>query len=159
METFSAGNSPVNSTHKGQWRGTLMFSLISAWINDWINNSEAGVLRRHRAYHDVIVMVSCLLYDIISLWIAPFTFYQLPCHQLLLLHRNIKIPYHSDPSYLVKYIWFGCGNLITWPRANENVEGSDVLYDLHSGRYFPARYCCCKLMSHPYQCTFQHELD
>ena len=25
--------SPVNSTHKGQWRGTLMFSLICAWIN------------------------------------------------------------------------------------------------------------------------------
>ena len=25
--------SPVNSPHKGQWRGTLMFSLICAWIN------------------------------------------------------------------------------------------------------------------------------
>ena len=24
---------PVNSPHKGQWRGALMFSLISAWIN------------------------------------------------------------------------------------------------------------------------------
>ena len=32
----TAGNSPVtvNSSHKGQWRGALMFSLISAWIND-----------------------------------------------------------------------------------------------------------------------------
>ena len=26
--------SPVNSPHKGQWRGALMFSLIFAWIND-----------------------------------------------------------------------------------------------------------------------------
>ena len=25
--------SPVNSTHKGQWRGALMFSLICAWLN------------------------------------------------------------------------------------------------------------------------------
>ena len=25
--------SPVNSPHKGQWRGALMFSLISAWLN------------------------------------------------------------------------------------------------------------------------------
>ena len=25
--------SPVNSLHKGQWRGALMFSLICAWIN------------------------------------------------------------------------------------------------------------------------------
>ena len=27
--------SPVNSQHKGQWRGALMFSLIWAWINGW----------------------------------------------------------------------------------------------------------------------------
>ena len=25
--------SPLNSPHKGQWRGTLMFSLICVWIN------------------------------------------------------------------------------------------------------------------------------
>ena len=31
-----AGNSPVpmNSPHKGQWRGALVFSLICFWIND-----------------------------------------------------------------------------------------------------------------------------
>ena len=48
--------SPVNSPHKGQWCGALMFSLICAWINDWVNNREAGDLRRHRALYDVIVM-------------------------------------------------------------------------------------------------------
>ena len=66
METFSAllalcaGNSPVavNSPHKGQWRGALMFSLICAWINDWVNNPEAGDLRRHRGHYDVMVMRS-----------------------------------------------------------------------------------------------------
>ena len=62
METFSAslifgaGNSPVNSSHKGQKRRALMFSLISAWINDWVNNREAGDFRRHRVHYDVIVM-------------------------------------------------------------------------------------------------------
>ena len=49
--------SPVNSSHKGQWRRALMFSLICAWINDWVNNSKAGDLRCHRAHYDVIVMV------------------------------------------------------------------------------------------------------
>ena len=29
--------SPVNSPHKGQWRGALMFCLICAWINGWVN--------------------------------------------------------------------------------------------------------------------------
>ena len=54
METFSAllalcaGNSPVpvNSPHKGQWRGALMFCLICVWTNGWVNNHEAGDLRR-----------------------------------------------------------------------------------------------------------------
>ena len=64
METFSAllafcaGNSPVpvNFPHKGQWRGALMFSLICARTNRWINNREAGDLRRHQAHYDVSVM-------------------------------------------------------------------------------------------------------
>ena len=49
--------SPVNSPHKGQWRGALMFSLICVWINDWVNNREAGDLRRYRAHYDVNVML------------------------------------------------------------------------------------------------------
>ena len=40
--------SPVNSPHKGPWRGALILSLICAWINGWVNNHEAGDLRRHR---------------------------------------------------------------------------------------------------------------
>ena len=63
METFSAqlalcaGNSPtpVNSRHKGQWRGALMFFFICVWINGWVNNREAGDLRRHHGHHDVIM--------------------------------------------------------------------------------------------------------
>ena len=66
METFSAllalcaGNSPVSvkSPHKGQWRGALMFSFIYAWINDWVNNREAGDLRRQDGHYDVIVMMT-----------------------------------------------------------------------------------------------------
>ena len=49
--------SPVNSPHKGQWRGALMLCLICAWINGWVNNRETGDLRRHRAHYDVIVMM------------------------------------------------------------------------------------------------------
>ena len=48
--------SPVNSLHKGQWRGAWMFSSICAWINGWVNNREAGDLRRHRTHYDVTVI-------------------------------------------------------------------------------------------------------
>ena len=50
METFSALLAiwPVNSPHQGH--GALTFSLICAWIKGWVNNGEAGDLRRHRAH-------------------------------------------------------------------------------------------------------------
>ena len=49
--------SSVNSTHKGQCPGALILTLIWARINGWVNNHEAGDLRRHRAHYDVIVVV------------------------------------------------------------------------------------------------------
>ena len=72
METFSAllaicaGNSPapVKSPHNGQWRGALMLSLICPWINDWLNNREAGDLRRHRGHYDVNVMCVQLCFSL-----------------------------------------------------------------------------------------------
>ena len=48
--------STVNSPHKGQWRGGLMFSLTCVWINGWVNNREAGDLRRYHVHCDVVVM-------------------------------------------------------------------------------------------------------
>ena len=47
--------SPVNSTHKGQWRGVLIFSSIYAWTNGWVSNGDAGGLKRHRAHYDVML--------------------------------------------------------------------------------------------------------
>ena len=55
--------SPVNSPHKGQWRRAFMFSFICAWINRWVNNREAGDLRRYRAKNDVIIMGCWGLHD------------------------------------------------------------------------------------------------
>ena len=65
METFSAllsicaGNSPVPGEFPAQ-RPALMFSLICVW-NGWVNNREAGDLRRYCAHYDVTVMqLGCL---------------------------------------------------------------------------------------------------
>ena len=44
---------------KGQWRGALMFSLICVWINGWVNNHEAGDLRRYPVHYVIIVMFCC----------------------------------------------------------------------------------------------------
>ena len=66
METFplywpfvwGVHRSPGASPHKGRWRGALMFSLICTRINGWVNNGEAGDLRRHLVHYNVTVMHS-----------------------------------------------------------------------------------------------------
>ena len=45
---------PVNSQHKGQWRGALMLSLFCAWMYDWVNNRAWGWW--FETPHDVTVM-------------------------------------------------------------------------------------------------------
>ena len=60
--------SPVNSPHKGQWRGALMFSLICVWINVWVNNGEAADLRCHRPHYNVIIMIFILI--TVSQWVT-----------------------------------------------------------------------------------------
>ena len=47
---------PVNSPHKGQWCGVLMFSLICTRTSVWVSDRDTGDFRRHRAYYDVTVM-------------------------------------------------------------------------------------------------------
>ena len=58
MMTSSNGNISRVTGHlcKGQWRGVWWVFLIYAWINGWVNNREAGDLRRHLAHYDVTVM-------------------------------------------------------------------------------------------------------
>ena len=62
METFSAllalcaGNSPVTGEFPAQMPVTRSFHVFFDLINGWVNNREAGDLRRYRAHYDVIVM-------------------------------------------------------------------------------------------------------
>ena len=68
METFSA-LMRYTSTMCGEFTGhrwiprtkasdaeVWCFCFICAWINDWVNNREAGDLGRHRGHYDVNVM-------------------------------------------------------------------------------------------------------
>ena len=55
--------SPVNSPRKGQWRGALRpvtrsfdVCFIHAWTNGWVNNRDAGDLRRHLDHYVVTVI-------------------------------------------------------------------------------------------------------
>ena len=97
METFSAllalcaegiHRSPVNFPPKSQWRGALMFSLICAWINGWVNTRDAGDLGRHRAHYDVTVIQRACDAGNFSI--------PLSCARYIYIFCCICIPPHDD---------------------------------------------------------------
>ena len=83
---------PVNSPHKGQWRGALMFSLICAWTNGWVNNREAGDSRRHRARYHITVMYwsfsgECILFSLFTRSMAtPVIWRHGAHHNVIVMH-------------------------------------------------------------------------
>ena len=100
--------SPVNSPHKGQWRGALMFSLICVWINGWVNNDEAGDLRRSQAHYDVIVMEHWFLLNM---------------HRFMLF-LCVTIIARRKLCYIFTH------NIIKWP-GHENDHPMNMIFTLH----------------------------
>ena len=92
--------SPVNSPHKGQWRGALMFSLICVWINGWVNNREAGDLRRYRTHYDVIMMIFFIFAAVYQQWMGglPVGRY-VPNHQPMQWWSYCKYPGRRPGEY------------------------------------------------------------
>ena len=88
-----------------------MFSLICVWINDWVNNREAGDLRRYRAHYDVIVMIR-VLFIMLSIkaqlfqdafWFVPditfFAMWFIILLNILLLSFSINLLIDRGPLY------------------------------------------------------------
>ena len=94
METFDAslafcaGNWPVTGEIPARRPVTQSFgvSLICAWKSGWVNNRDAGDLRRHRAHYNVIVMM------VLSYWNSP------------LISRYITIPRECQKSRSVIFL-------------------------------------------------------
>ena len=76
METFSAllticsgiHRLPMNSPHKGQWHGTLVFSLICAWINWWFETPSRLLWRNCNVTYAWLEYTSCLPHDDVFKW-------------------------------------------------------------------------------------------
>ena len=85
--------SPVNSPHKGQWRGALMFSLLCAWMNGWVNTSEVGDLRRYRAHYDVIIII---LYGVYC-----------KCYEVTQCNiRDRSVSFKATSGMTISFIWY-----------------------------------------------------
>ena len=77
----------------------LWFFFICAWINGWVNNREAGDLRRHRAHYDVIVMG-------VKLFAVTFILISQP---MILSGAHIRIATYIHGSKITsKVSFYGC---------------------------------------------------
>ena len=106
--TFVRGihRSSVNSPHIGQWRGALMFSLICVWINGWVNNREAGDLRRYRAHYDVTLMFWGNKSDI---YLHLPSFYDIGTGQVRVVQKSF-LTENREP-----FMWHGQCHGCWWP--------------------------------------------
>ena len=113
--------SPANSPHKGQWRGALMFSLICAWVNGWVNHRQACDLRRIRAslwrhcndkflvnqdgFQSGYLIYFIFLFQIYILQGTPFSYTVLPwCPVYKIKYIDMKNTYihiHKYKSYII----------------------------------------------------------
>ena len=81
-----------------QWRGALVFSLICTLINCWVNNREAGDLRRHFAHYGVTVLVKRHCYT--RIW-----------------HFNLlEIAWHQPRTSIVILMQFS--HVVLWTKYN-----------------------------------------
>ena len=130
--------SPVDSHHKGQWRGASMFSLISAWTNGWENNRNTGDLRRHRAHDDITVMCMFVIETMVNSfarrrfewnfrWITFMLIYWLLAVVSLLKLPSDEFHWTSQMIKMINQHWFRLGanrqQSITWA----NFPGYTVL--------------------------------
>ena len=103
---------PVNSPHKGQWRGALMFSSICVWINRWVNNPEAGNLRRYRAHYDVTVMVRGFVVNFVGF-------------------MRYKLEYRAHNSWDALYMeWYMIWYMTIWCDIWNDMTWYDIWYDI-----------------------------
>ena len=148
--------SPVNSPNKGQWRGALMFSLICTRINGWVNNYEAGDLRRNRVHYDVIVMklmnihfIWCWKLD--NQWQIYFLIHPVSCLRLhdILSYTNHKasVPDAYTDSNLISIQWLSCISTFYdlyfaalygiiqefWARSRYQMQGQTIISQITVG--------------------------
>ena len=138
--------SPVNPRTKAI--DAELWFLICAWINLWVNNREAGDLRRHHAHYDVIVMcyTNCERHEATSFWI--FININLPC-----CNKNTSrtyLNYNTEPHIKIRWayvlcvyvcvcVWGGGGGIFVMPLLFINTK-KNILRTSHFKAGYPRQF-------------------
>ena len=138
MEIFSELLAIEFPTHKDQWRGALVFSLICAWINGWVNNREAGDLRLYRALHDVTAIMKCSMQYQFAVWYLQETLNRSSLGALLLWTARI--------SFIFILLSTSCYIGLTWLIGirhflSAHSHKNSLARNTQRGRYFKITGC------------------
>ena len=110
--------SPVNSRTKASDAELWCFLWSAPWINGWVNNREAGDLRRHRVHYEVIVMCRAH-YDVIIMRIRTLMrvikmfIIVIPETMVTNAEVNLQIPcllFHLLHTHHCPYLYFSYNN-------------------------------------------------
>ena len=112
-----AGNSPVTREFPAQRPVTRSFDIFFdlRMNNSWVNNGEAGDLRRHRAHYDVIVMKNALRFTG-TLW-GGFSRKWLISNKKQSSCSWFETPRSSCDVTLMRFVVF-CFVTSSWPVVN-----------------------------------------
>ena len=141
--------SPVNSQHKGQWRGALMFSLICAPINGWVNNRECRDLRCCRAHYDVNVMCFISADLIVFIWyIDPYWSVMLHWHRQS-CSRSKVYNWQTDKANIQRYRWntyLSCSGILLTMSMQTNIKISlHITHIASNSTQSTHDKCACRL--------------
>ena len=103
--------SPVNSPHKGQWRGALVFTLICARINGWINNVRLVIW-------DAIVVIMTSLYWGLPSWSVTLKMRVL---EIQARNRNKQMHSHSFLWHRIKCTFWDILHHMIWAKTFRNI--------------------------------------
>ena len=122
--------------------GALMFSLICAWINGWLNNRQAGDLKRHRAHYDVTVMIN--VYALTWSWLqgkrwklSRNCYFGWIC-QFLLYHQHQNTHY-GDVIMSAMASQIICVSIVTGEFPAQRASKADIFFHLMTSS-------CCQLI-------------
>ena len=130
--------SPMNSPHKGQWRGALMFSLICTWKNGSVNSRDTGDLRHSCAHYDVtndLTAKSTAVWKFRCfemLYLSVIELWSVITHNLNSFQNStVCHPEESNLPWIVHIVCLSCGK--TW------------LFQCHSRIWHPPSECKGKM--------------
>ena len=102
------------------------FLWSAPWINGWVNNREAGDLRRHHAHYDVIVMVATKLQqhlkyedDIHKVNSAPSKFKICRAEEIGFGNLTTDISHYDVMAWKrFPHFWSFVGRIHQWPMGS-----------------------------------------